>query len=140
MSSKYLLNLFLSFSFYSLGADVIYDPLCLPHLVRVLQTLLNHTISHPDKPSGDFSVADQDTGNDNGDRFFASRFGSRKGPVAILASVIRNVDTFNSFLALIDEASLAVTDITETVKPTNLLPYMHSYKRSDVRLFIISNQ
>ncbi|XP_047315833.1 putative uncharacterized protein DDB_G0277003 [Impatiens glandulifera] len=95
-----------------LGADVIYNPECLPHLVRVLGCLLNREKS-------------------------SSTVQSR--PVAYIASVIRNIDTFNLFLVLVKEAKLSIEDITEKgSKPMNLLPYMHSYDRSSLRLFTIT--
>ncbi|EXC31822.1 hypothetical protein L484_020650 [Morus notabilis] len=148
-----------------MGADVIYDPVCLPHLVRVLGSLLNQTkpcsekqnenrhVSLPESTCATrdiFNVAKQ--GNEDSSNGFEAFLGktetngassvavvvSRKGPLALIASVIRNVDTFNYFLSLIDKASLTITDLTETLKPMNLLPYMHSYKRSEIRLFIVS--
>ncbi|KAF3454422.1 hypothetical protein FNV43_RR04869 [Rhamnella rubrinervis] len=119
-----------------LGADVIYDPECLPHLVQVLGTLLNQM-----KP---YSQSDAEV-SDGFDAFLgktmsngAAYGGMRKGPVALLASVIRNIDTFNKFLALVDQANLSITDVTETLKPINLLPYMRSYDRTTIRLFILT--
>ncbi|PON85497.1 Lysine methyltransferase [Trema orientale] len=139
-----------------LGADVIYDPICLPHLVRVLSSLLNQTKSYSEKVNGNcqgsslgstcvdsnFNGANQEDDNDrNGDGFnFSPILRSIKGPLALMASVIRNIDTFNYFLALIDKASLTITDVTETLKPINLLPYMQSYNRSSIRLFIVSSK
>ncbi|KAK6911503.1 FAM86, N-terminal, partial [Dillenia turbinata] len=55
---------------------------------------------------------------------------SKGGPVAYIASVIRNIETFNYFLALADQANLRVADITQKVKLLNMLPYMKSYDRS----------
>lgn len=95
-----------------LGADVIYNPECLSHLVRVLACLLNR-----EKSSSTIQSC----------------------PVAYIASVIRNVDTFNKFLMLVKEAKLCIEDITEKgPRPMNLLPYMHSYDRSSIRLFTIT--
>ncbi|KAM3752757.1 hypothetical protein ACB098_03G043200 [Castanea mollissima] len=158
-----------------LGADVIYDPACLPYLVRLLAILLNKKIPSSAKrndskiPSsakwndscqgsllysksmdGKFngSLQGNANANDNGNGFDAnggkiicngtSNTGSRKGPVAYIASVIRNIDTFNHFLSLVDQANITITDLTETHKPLNLLPYMQSYDRSNVRLFVLS--
>ncbi|GMN25092.1 hypothetical protein TIFTF001_000812 [Ficus carica] len=144
-----------------LGADVIYDPVCLPHLVRVLDTLLNQTKPYSKEQnenreasslentctSDNLKDAKQRNGdNGNGleaflgksERNGASGLESRKGPLALIASVIRNIDTFDYFLGLIDKASLTVTDITETLQPMNLLPYMKSYNRSEIRLFTVS--
>lgn len=64
--------------------------------------------------------------------------GLRKGPLALIASVIRNIDTFSKFLALVEQANLTITDLTETLKPINLLPYMQSYDRTTIRLFSVT--
>ncbi|KAJ0014217.1 hypothetical protein Pint_19978 [Pistacia integerrima] len=148
-----------------LGADVIYDPTCLPHLVRVLSILLNQkkSDSPTQKESCKGSIRDSEYGHDRVndtnqgkilcandlDRCHSNHNGidackevpntrSSEGPVAYIASVIRNIDTFNCFLALASQANLAITDITETFRPFNLLPYMQSYQRSNIRLFIVS--
>ncbi|KAL4637141.1 hypothetical protein ACB092_03G059000 [Castanea dentata] len=147
-----------------LGADVIYDPACLPYLVRLLAILLSKKIpssakrndscqgSLLDSKSMDGklngSLQGNANANDNGNGFDAnggkiicngtSNTGSRKGPVAYIASVIRNIDTFNQFLFLVDQANITITDLTETHKPLNLLPYMQSCDRSNVRLFVLS--
>ncbi|KAK7821525.1 putative protein n-methyltransferase fam86b1 [Quercus suber] len=109
-----------------LGADVIYDPACLPYLVRLLAILLNKKMPSSAKRNdscqgslldsksmdGKFngSLQGNANANDNGNGFDAnggkiiyngtSNTGSRKGPVAYIASVIRNIDTFNHFLSL----------------------------------------
>ncbi|XP_077240639.1 S-adenosyl-L-methionine-dependent methyltransferases superfamily protein [Tasmannia lanceolata] len=129
-----------------LGADVIYDPLCFPHLIRVLATLLNPNKFNPHQGKESCS-------NSGGHRFGThegqisfndtptsqSEHGaSKEGPVAYIATVIRNVETFNYFLRLADEAHLNVVDITETRKPLNLLPYMLSYDRSSIHLYTVS--
>lgn len=57
---------------------------------------------------------------------------------AYIASVIRNVETFNYFLELTEQENLTVDDITEKVKPFHLLPYLKSYPRATIRLFCIS--
>ena len=150
--------------FSSLGADVIYDPACLPYLVRLLTILLNKKIPSSTKQNdscqgslldsksmdGKFngSLQGNANANDNGNGFDAnggkiicngtSNTGSRKGPVAYIASVTRNIDTFNHFLSLVDQANITITDLTETHKPLNLLPYMQSYDRSNVPLFVLS--
>lgn len=127
-----------------LGADVIYDPVCLPHLVRLLSILL-----HPkqnDSSTLYFSrsehVDDANHGKevDDGSKLccdgFVS-FGSRDRPMAFIASVIRNIDTFNHFLGLVEQANLSICDVTDEFKPLNLLPYMYSYNRSSIRLFTL---
>ncbi|KAM6558288.1 hypothetical protein CsatA_027527 [Cannabis sativa] len=118
-----------------LAADVIYDPVCLPHLVRVVATLLNHTKK---------SYSEEEEVNNCQGSLMGETQGNlglwRKGPVALIASVIRTIDTFNYFLELVDKANLSITDITQTLKPVNLLPYMKSYNRSSISLFIVSSK
>lgn len=65
--------------------------------------------------------------------------GKNPVPLAYIASVIRNPETFNLFLALAETANLYVKDLTEQYKPFDLLPYMQSYDRSTVRLFTLSS-
>ncbi|GFY94847.1 hypothetical protein Acr_10g0002320 [Actinidia rufa] len=144
----------------NLGADVIYDPLCLPHLVQVLNFLLDrgklrsHLKSEtcngiePDNIhiEGETHGADNRRGSDTQAKampdedtnFEYACHASKEGPVAFFASVIRNVDTFNCFLALADEANLNVEDVTEKFMPFNLLPYLHSYARLSIRLFTLT--
>lgn len=119
------------FLFHSLGADVIYDPSCLPHLIRVLYALLKHGHSHPE------SGASLDSDTSDGKKSSNVSRETDKRPVAYIASVIRNVNTFNYFLALAEQAKLAVTDLTELIKVSDFLPYMRSYDRSSVRMFKI---
>ncbi|XP_026450027.1 uncharacterized protein LOC113350152 isoform X2 [Papaver somniferum] len=154
-----------------LGADVIYDPLCLPDLLRVLTNLLSPKISNGctrDKlndaddeallvlktNSNDCKSRESDDhGNCNGNRFDPSEgklnssdepsIGSQRDaakerqPVAYLATVIRNMETFDCFMTLANQAQLSVLDITETCRPLNLLPYMQSYDRASIRFFRI---
>ncbi|XP_020113617.1 putative uncharacterized protein DDB_G0277003 isoform X1 [Ananas comosus] len=102
-----------------LGADVIYNPQCLPHLIRVLSILL--------KPQNREEVDNR-----------ISLHEAEGSPVSYIATVVRNLDTFNYFLRLASEANLLVLNISETAKPLNLLPYMLSYDQSNVRLLKIS--
>ncbi|KAG8487049.1 hypothetical protein CXB51_020732 [Gossypium anomalum] len=142
-----------------LGADVIYDPSCLPHLVKVLAILLNKKKSYienregsiPNSFPGDGKV--NDTHDLDASSFHAQRINtsevkgiindavdlvSRADPVAYIASVIRNADTFDRFLALADQADLRIKDLTSTLRPFDLLPYMKSYDRSSIRLFTVT--
>ncbi|XP_062145385.1 uncharacterized protein LOC133852634 [Alnus glutinosa] len=172
-----------------LGADIIYDPVCLPHLVRVLSILLNQNKSMDGKVNGinqgnaddncdgfdgkvnginqgnaddncdgfdgkvnginqgiaddncdgfDSKVNGGNQGNPSADCDGTSNSGSREGPMAYIAFVIRNINTFNQFLSLVGQADITITDLTETHKPINLLPYMQSYDRSQVRLLVLS--
>ncbi|KAK6150044.1 hypothetical protein DH2020_017569 [Rehmannia glutinosa] len=111
-----------------LGADVIYDPSCLPHLVRVLAVLLKHDRSDSDLSAG----RDSDTSPDE-----LLIHPPAEGRVAYIAFVVRNIDTFNYFLALVEQANLKITDLTEKIQVSNFLPYLRSYNRSTIRLFKI---
>ncbi|TYH60012.1 hypothetical protein ES332_D08G262800v1 [Gossypium tomentosum] len=142
-----------------LGADVIYDPSCLPHLVKVLAILLNKKKSYienregsiPNSFPGDGKV--NDAHDLDASSFHAQRINtsevkgiinnavdlvSRADPVAYIASVIRNADTFDRFLALADQADLRIKELTSTLRPFDLLPYMKSYDRSSIRLFTVT--
>ncbi|GER24584.1 S-adenosyl-L-methionine-dependentmethyltransferases superfamily protein [Striga asiatica] len=116
----------------TLGADIIYDPSYLPHLVRVLAVLLKNNHSNSE--------------TNNGREFYSPQEGKTTqrvlpngglGRVAYFASVIRNIDTFNCFVELAEGANLVVTDLTENVRVSSFLPYLRSYARSTIRLFRI---
>ncbi|VVB15271.1 unnamed protein product [Arabis nemorensis] len=99
-----------------IGADVIYDPSCLPHLLRVLVALLRKPLK---RDNGSLETEDRDAAQQG-----------RTPVVAYIASVIRNADTFNAFLTLVDQMDLSITDVTEELTPHfELLPYMHSETR-----------
>ncbi|KAJ8440115.1 hypothetical protein Cgig2_003440 [Carnegiea gigantea] len=130
---------------HSLGADVIYDPSCLPHLIRVLSFLLTRRKSvadiskgnaqHPTPPQYN-RIQCYSTDNPAQLKLEAATLESLseelgRGPVALIASVIRNIDTFRCFLKLAHETNILVRDLTLIVKPFNLLPYMQSYNRAD---------
>ncbi|KMS98232.1 hypothetical protein BVRB_4g094520 [Beta vulgaris subsp. vulgaris] len=133
-----------------LGADVIYDPSCLPHLVRVLSIYLNRRITTNNRLNGTAQACDKEEDCSNGDCSGSNKVNLQvatlkslleemeTGPVALIASVIRNIDTFNCFLKLCCQNDLLVKDMTESIRPDNLLPYMKSYNRSDVRLLMLS--
>ncbi|XP_065854646.1 branched-chain-amino-acid aminotransferase-like protein 1 [Euphorbia lathyris] len=124
-----------------LGADIIYDPSCLPYLVQVLDILLNKVKTCSGTPKDEYQVSEPDPNcvavQAEGLHYDSSNAEQKKRPVAYVASVIRNIDTFNCFLQLAEQANLTVTDITERQKPLDLLPYMQSYKRSSIRLFCV---
>ncbi|KAJ3683222.1 hypothetical protein LUZ60_013449 [Juncus effusus] len=102
-----------------LGADVIYNPQCVLHLVRVLSVLLRGPKLNDDKRT---TLEDM----------------QNKSPIAYIATVIRNKVTFDYFLKICLEFNLLVTDITSMVEVPNLLPYMWSYNKSNVHLLRIS--
>ncbi|XP_009385080.2 uncharacterized protein LOC135597802 isoform X3 [Musa acuminata AAA Group] len=117
-----------------LGADVIYDPHCIPHLVRVLSALLSPTSSEPKGNGANCCGPTQDT--DDADKLLQNK--EEEAPVAYIATVIRNQKTFDYFLRVATESPLSVLDVTEMMKPMSLLPYMLSYDRSSVHLLKVS--
>lgn len=110
----------LLFYFPSLGADIIYDPVCVPHLVRVLSMLLKR-----DGRGGE-------TNGKSGDEF------ETESPVAYIATVVRNIETFNCFTKAAADAKLSAANISSSAAPSNFLPYMLSYDRSSVQLLKIT--
>lgn len=127
------------FPFCSLGADILYDRSCFPDLVRILAILLNRRKSDSSsrkESSKGFTLDTKCNTNDLNDLTAVTS----KGPVAYIATVIRNIDTFNYFLSLVEQANLSITDLTEAKMPFNLLPYMQSYDRSNMRLFTVSSK
>ncbi|KAL8159552.1 hypothetical protein V2J09_001089 [Rumex salicifolius] len=135
-----------------LGADVIYNPSCLPDLIRVLSIILKQR-----KP---LSPQTQQTTKqfpplgrcinkkkiDASNTVYTNKTSPVEpvmkllsheldlGPVALIATVIRNTETFDYFVSLASQANLVVRDLTETIKPAQLLPYMKSYPRSDAQM------
>ncbi|KAF8762654.1 hypothetical protein HU200_009182 [Digitaria exilis] len=103
-----------------LGADIIYDPVCVPHLVRVLSMLLKR-----DGRGGE-------TNGKSGDEF------ETESPVAYIATVVRNIETFNCFTKAAADAKLSAANISSSAAPSNFLPYMLSYDRSSVQLLKIT--
>lgn len=151
-----------------MGADVIYDPSCIPHLIRVLAILLDQGKSYSHDQNNSFEPSlqngkingtprqrktlhvDLEKSNDDSMEFEGTSLctnnrnpkhwcqATKERPMAFIASVIRNIETFNYFLTLAEQANLTVTDLTGEIKQLDLLPYMQSYRRSDVRLFSVS--
>lgn len=109
------------FSFASLGADIIYDPVCVPHLVRVLSMLLRR------------DGRQRETKGISGDEF------KTEAPVAYIATVVRNLETFNCFATAAANAKLSVSNITSSAAPSKFLPYMLSYDRSSVQLLKVTS-
>ncbi|CAM0958345.1 unnamed protein product [Alopecurus aequalis] len=112
-----------------LGADIIYNPACVPHLVRVLSTLLrgDNRRCRSAKAASSKETNDEVSGN-----------GAAGGRVAYIATVIRNVDTFDCFAKAAADAKLSIVNITSISAPSNFLPYMLSYDRSSVQLIKIT--
>lgn len=61
-----------------------------------------------------------------------------EGPVAYIATVVRNAETFNCFTKAAANAKLSAANITSNAAPSNFLPYMLSYDRSSVQLLKIT--
>ncbi|XP_051126026.1 uncharacterized protein LOC127247961 isoform X2 [Andrographis paniculata] len=107
-----------------LGADIIYDPSCLPHLIRILAVLLKHKSINSHTHVSDALPADT----------LVCANGTGGGPVAYFASVIRNEDTFNYFLALAEESNLRVTDLTGNVQDASKQDHLISVENKGVDL------
>lgn len=107
--------------------------------MRVLTTLLQHKRSPAEFSTGVEFNTSQGKETSNGSRVADERLlhPSVEGPVAYIASVVRNINTFNYFLALAEQANLVVTDLTEKIKVCDFLPYLRSYDRSTIRIFRI---
>ncbi|XP_058740571.1 uncharacterized protein LOC131612837 [Vicia villosa] len=124
-----------------LGADVIYDPVCLPHLVRLLTILLSQLNPNTKHENGEHyykGAANRSDGRCKSVSSDGCNGQLKEGPVAYIACVIRNIETFNYFLSLGDQANLDIMDLTDSLKPMNLLPYMQSYNQADIKLLRIT--
>lgn len=136
------MTLLLYYYYFRLGADVIYDPVCLPHLVRVLTILLNQTNPNSEREheNGDYynGATDRPDGRYKPVNYDGYNGQPKEAPVAYIAFVIRNIETFNYFLSLGDQANLDIVDLTDSLKPMNLLPYMQSYNQADIKLLRIT--
>lgn len=95
----------------SLGADLIYDPTYIPHLVRLLASLLS--LGHPSRT------------ND-------SEFIVHEYPVAYIASAIRNPDSLIYFVKTVKEAGLRMTEVSESMCPLRCFPQISSLDRSKI--------
>ncbi|XP_027931460.1 uncharacterized protein LOC114187406 isoform X2 [Vigna unguiculata] len=138
-----------------LGADVIYDPVYQPHLVRVLAILLNpmslkfcrqHASCKDITPNikhENYEHNHEHAIDISHSRFKASHNDDsynllKEAPVAYISYVIRNIETFNYFMSLGKQAHLDIVDLTDSLKPLNLLCYMQSYNQANVRLLRIT--
>ncbi|GLJ07192.1 hypothetical protein SUGI_0061190 [Cryptomeria japonica] len=130
-----------------LGADIIYDTSCVPHLVRVLVALLRtrrssdlkQLITNSKESSFEGMITEDNLDNNCNENKDSSIFCTNAYPVAYIATVIRNIDTFDYFLRLAFEAGLRVINITKVMGSLNLLPYFSSLDRSSVNLYRISS-
>lgn len=124
-------------TFCRLGADIVYDPRYVPHLIRVLSILLNHGKSglYEEK----VSIKYENELSHYKEQKDISANALKEAPVAYIATVIRNDGTWNYFLRLAGETNISVQDITGMSKSLNLLPYMPSYDRESVYLFKLSS-
>ncbi|CAM6083604.1 unnamed protein product [Calypogeia fissa] len=109
-----------------LGADLIYDPTIVPHLVRVLAMMLQEKSPRQGLSAG----SDSDEG-----KVSKSEDDEVLAPVAYLASALRNLTTLHLFFNLADSAGLEVTDVTEPFMPLRILPEIYDWDRSQIRFY-----
>lgn len=95
----------------SLGADLIYDPSYIPHLVRVLASLLS--LDHPATISQlERSVYEY--------------------PVAYIATAIRNPDTLVFFVEEVKKAGLRMIEVSESMRPAPCLGNIAALNRATI--------
>ncbi|XP_024367176.1 uncharacterized protein [Physcomitrium patens] len=94
-----------------LGADLIYDPSYIPHLVRVLASLLS--LDHPATISQlERSVYEY--------------------PVAYIATAIRNPDTLVFFVEEVKKAGLRMIEVSESMRPAPCLGNIAALNRATI--------
>jgi len=74
-----------------------------------------------------------ETNGTSGDEF------ETEAPVAYIATVVRNPETFNCFATAAADTNLSVLNITSSAAPSKFLPYMLSYGRSSVQLLKVTS-
>ena len=74
-----------------------------------------------------------ETNGTSGDEFEA------EAPVAYIATVVRNPETFDCFATAAADTKLSVFNITSSAAPSKFLPYMLSYDRSSVQLLEVTS-
>lgn len=115
-----------------IGADLIYDPTCIPHLVRVLRLFLSRHEVVKARPGEGFSQDQSSAQNQHPDKLDSC---IKDGmPIAFLATAIRNMETLNMFISSAHLAGLLVEDVTHTMKPSVFLPHVTEIDRSAICL------
>lgn len=95
----------------SLGADLIYDPTYIPHLVRLVASLLS--LGHPLRTNDSELIV-------------------HEYPVAYIASAIRNPDSLIFFVETVKKAGLRMTEVSESMRPLLCFPQISSLDRSKI--------
>ncbi|KAG0504748.1 hypothetical protein M758_N021500 [Ceratodon purpureus] len=94
-----------------LGADLIYDPLYIPHLVKLLASLLS--LDHPARTN----ISEQSV---------------HEYPVAYIASAVRNPETLVFFVETVRKAGLRMVEVSESMRPATCLSDVSGFNRSTI--------
>lgn len=90
---------------------MIYDPLYIPHLVKVLTSLLS--LDHPARTN-------------------ASEENVHEFPVAYIASAVRNPETLIYFVETVRKAGLRMIEVSESMRPATCLAEINGLNRSTI--------
>lgn len=116
----------------SVGADLIYDPECIPDLVRLLKLFLSRGCKQ------DNGQAERIAAAGNRDMYIEHQNQIENHnyvrPIAYLATVIRNIDTLNMFVSSARFAGLYVEDVTQSMRPPVFVPQIAHIDRSSICL------
>eukprot|EP00249_Psilotum_nudum_P030702 c43620_g1_i1 orf=199-1395(-) len=129
-----------------IGADLIYDPRFIPHLIRVLTQLLLKNVSLPacqTQLNGMNSMSEKrykEEGRNLKHSNGSSCADAVISPVAFLATAIRNLETLYLFLSLAHKSGLVVQDVTQAMQPIACLPALSDYDRSSICLHKLTIQ
>lgn len=119
-----------------IGADLIYDPACISHLVRVLSLFLSRYKNSEATPEG---ISISPTKYMQNESMKQTDYRNKDvRPIAFLATVIRNMDTINMFISSAHLAGLLVEDVSHTMRPSVCLPQVTSIDRSAICLHKVS--
>lgn len=120
-----------------------YDTTYIPHLVRVLTSLLSigHSkqinglnASEPASPEGRLS-SHRGTSRDSQapkTRRQLTDMGVHEFPVAYIASAVRNPETLMLFVETTNRAGLEIMDISESMRPSRCFPEISGFDRSRI--------
>lgn len=118
-----------------IGADLIYDPSCIPHLVQLLTWFLSRHKHEKCQPGRKATIGQEGMHSGHLNEMESS---TDVLPIAFLATVIRNIDTLNMFISSARLAGLFVEDVTQSMRPSIFLPQITGIDRSAICLHKLS--